>query len=85
MTTDHLLSRGFNPVSPVAPRRMIAVISGMDKSGKNHWVFDTAPQPIIVIGLDKGTEGMVEKFVVTIGVVALLCLIDARELGTPDV
>jgi hypothetical protein len=53
---------GFVPVSSVVKPRLIAAVCGLEKTGKNHFAF-TAPDPIALLSLDFGDEGMVEKFV----------------------
>lgn len=57
---QQLSKAGFEEL-PVAPRRLIVAVEGLDKSGKNHFAF-TFPDPIVVVDFDKGMEGMVEKF-----------------------
>lgn len=43
------------------PRRLIISIAGQEKTGKNHLAF-TAPDPLIFFNLDKGSEGVIQKF-----------------------
>jgi len=57
-----LLSQGWAASSSQAPYRAITSSEGWDKSGKTH-VALTAPEPIIFLDIDVGTEGVVEKFV----------------------
>jgi len=43
------------------PRRLVIRISAHEKEGKTHFAL-TAPAPIFVLNIDRGLEGMVEKF-----------------------
>ncbi len=56
-------SLGFLPPSQVVPRRVVATLSGHEKSGKTDMALRTAPEPVFFISLDMGTEGVVHKFV----------------------
>ena len=44
----------------IVPRRLICSIEGKDKTGKSHLAM-TAPEPIMYIDLDVGTEGVLSK------------------------
>jgi len=52
---------GFSDAVIERPRRLIASVSGKEKVGKTHFAL-TAPDPIFLISLDIGTEGVVDKF-----------------------
>jgi hypothetical protein len=52
---------GFSDVMVTPPRRLIVSGSGREKQGKTHFAL-TAPDPIIFISIDIGTEGVVNKF-----------------------
>jgi len=52
---------GFVPAPSEIPKRLIASIEGLEKSGKTHFAM-TAPEPIMFFSMDIGTEGVVEKF-----------------------
>ena len=43
------------------PRRLVMRISAHEKDGKTHFGL-TAPPPIGVMNIDRGLEGVVEKF-----------------------
>ncbi len=58
---QQLLSLGFIDQLPPPPQRSIIKIAGPEKSGKSHLAC-TGPGPIIYFSIDKGTEGVVEKF-----------------------
>ena len=61
-SASDMSSLGFRPADSTAPpRRLIASISGLEKSGKTDLAL-TAPGPILFINVDKGTEGVVHKF-----------------------
>lgn len=56
-----LKSLGFSDDYVETPRRLIASLSGREKTGKTHFAL-TAPEPIFFINVDIGTEGVVNKF-----------------------
>ncbi len=57
---DQLLAgSNFHKVGPLRPRQ-IHEVSGMDKSGKTHYAI-SAPDPILYLSIDAGTEGVVQK------------------------
>ena len=45
----------------IAPRRLVQRVGAFEKGGKTHYAL-TAPAPISVINIDRGLEGVVEKF-----------------------
>ena len=47
---------------PTGPKRMIVSTQARDKSGKTHFGF-TMPGPIAFLNLDRGWEGVLDKFV----------------------
>lgn len=53
---------GFHVPSADAPYRLILSVSGVEKSGKTHFAL-TAPEPIVYIDADLGSEGVVEPFI----------------------
>ncbi len=57
------MPKGFNRVSSDAmpPRRLVIRIGGFEKEGKTHLGL-TAPAPIGIVNIDRGLEGVVEKF-----------------------
>lgn len=57
-----LLSDGAYAAGSLMPKRLVAAVSGTWGSGKTHLSL-TAPEPITFFDVDKGTEGVVEKFV----------------------
>jgi len=72
MTTEHtneytqaqvkqLKDLGFSDALVEIPHRLIASVSGREKTGKTHLAL-TAPGPIIFFNIDIGTEGVVSKF-----------------------
>ncbi len=58
---EQLKQLGFNAQLPPTPQRLIVDIAGPEKSGKSHLAL-TGIEPIIYFSIDKGTEGVVEKF-----------------------
>jgi hypothetical protein len=56
-----LKAMGFSDDYIESPRRLVASLSGREKTGKTHFSL-TAPDPIIFINVDIGTEGVVGKF-----------------------
>jgi hypothetical protein len=56
-----LKSLGFSDAHVETPRRLIASVAGLAKTGKTHFCL-TAPDPIIFFNIDIGTEGVVGKF-----------------------
>ena len=60
-TIDSLKENGWQAGAPAAPRRLVCSIEGWDKSGKTHLAM-TAPEPIVYLDLDVGTEGVKERF-----------------------
>lgn len=61
VTLSQLQSMGFSDKVVETPRRLIASISGLPKTGKSH-VALTALPPILLFNIDIGTEGVVGKF-----------------------
>lgn len=57
------MPKGFDRVSPdiVPPRRLVMRIGGFEKDGKTHFAL-TMPPPIALMNIDRGLEGMYEKF-----------------------
>jgi len=57
------MPKGYTKISSdaVPPHRLVVRIGGFEKDGKSHWGL-TAPAPISVINIDRGLEGMIEKF-----------------------
>ena len=57
------MPKGFEKVKKDAqpPRRVIMRVGGFEKEGKTHFAL-TAPGPIAVLNIDRGLEGVVEKF-----------------------
>ncbi len=55
--------KGFSKVSStiMPPLRLVMRIGGHDKSGKTHLAL-TMPPPIALLNIDRGLEGMYEKF-----------------------
>ncbi len=57
------MPKGFELATSVLKfLRLIVRIGGLDKGGKTHWAL-TTPDPIGVVNIDRGLEGVVEKFV----------------------
>src|SRR3990170_4136638 len=56
-----LKALGFSDDYVETPRRLVISLSGPAKSGKSHFSL-TAPEPIIYINVDIGTEVVVGKF-----------------------
>ena len=58
------MPKGFEEVTEATHRklRLILRVGGLDKNGKTHFGL-TAPAPIGVLDMDRGLEGVVEKFV----------------------
>jgi hypothetical protein len=56
-----LEAMGFDDSVRERPRRLVASVSGKEKVGKTHFAL-TAPDPIFLISVDIGTEGVVDKF-----------------------
>jgi hypothetical protein len=61
LTDAKLKSLGFSDAVVETPYRLIASVSGKEKTGKTHFAL-TAPEPIIFFNIDVGTEGVVGKF-----------------------
>ena len=57
------MPKGYTKVSSDAmpPRRLVMRIGGFEKDGKTHFGL-TMPAPISVLNIDRGLEGVVEKF-----------------------
>ena len=57
------MPKGFSRVSPdiMPPRRLVMRIGGFEKDGKTHFAL-TMPPPIALMNIDRGLEGMYEKF-----------------------
>jgi hypothetical protein len=60
-TIAQLKALGFSDEAVLPPRRIIASISGHEKSGKTHFTL-TAPDPIFYFDMDNGAEGVIHKF-----------------------
>lgn len=56
-----LKALGFSDAKVLTPKRLIASVAGLDKTGKTHFCL-TAPDPILFFNIDIGTEGVVGKF-----------------------
>ena len=56
-----LKAMGFSDARVETPRRLVASVSGREKTGKTHFCL-TAPEPIVFFNIDLGTEGVVNKF-----------------------
>ena len=52
---------GFSDDAVERPYRLVASVSGREKTGKTHFAL-TAPEPIFFVNIDIGTEGVVDKF-----------------------
>lgn len=59
-----LKAMGFSNSIGNVPRRLVALVSGKEGTGKSHLLF-TAPEPIFLFNIDIGTEGVLEKFQVS--------------------
>jgi hypothetical protein len=59
-TEKDLVKQGFGAIED-DPQRMLCAVDGLEKTGKNNFAF-TFPDPIAVLNLDFGLEGMVKKF-----------------------
>lgn len=58
----HAASQGWvQCVEPTGPKRLIVSTQARDKCGKTHFGF-TMPGPIGFLNLDRGYEGVIEKF-----------------------
>ena len=57
------MPKGFTKVSPdvMPPRRLVMRVGGHEKDGKTHFAL-TMPAPIALLNIDRGLEGMYEKF-----------------------
>lgn len=57
------MPKGFSRVSSdiMPPRRLVMRIGGFEKDGKTHFGL-TLPPPIGIMNIDRGLEGMYEKF-----------------------
>ncbi len=58
---EQLKELGFSDEYREAPRRLIVSSGGREKTGKSHFAL-TAPEPIVYLDIDIGTEGVVDKF-----------------------
>ena len=62
---DPYLGLGLVTADPnAAPQRVVLSLAGFEKTGKTHFSL-TGREPIVIFNMDKGTEGVVEKFVVS--------------------
>lgn len=52
---------GFNVPDSEPHHRMIVSTSARDKHGKTDWALRTTPEPIALIDMDMGTEGLLER------------------------
>jgi len=59
VTLEDLKRDGWQSEAKAVPRRTIISIEGLDKTGKTHLAL-TAPEPIVYMDLDVGTEGVIE-------------------------
>ena len=59
VTLEDLKQKGWQDIVKLAPKRSIMSIEGLDKSGKSRLAM-TAPEPVIYLDLDVGTEGVIE-------------------------
>ena len=62
MVQNLIAMGGVELVKGVMPTRSILAISGSWGTGKTHLAL-TGPEPVIFFDVDKGTEGVAEKFV----------------------
>ncbi len=53
---------GFSAVTADVTKRMLVGSQGRHRTGKTDWSIRDAPDPIILISVDFGHEGVVEKF-----------------------
>lgn len=60
-TIEQLLADGFSRPSTTVPRRLICAVAGQERSGKTNFAF-TAIEPIVYINIDRGDEGVIQKF-----------------------
>ena len=58
-TLEDLKKSGWQDVIKMSPKRAIMSIEGLDKTGKSRLAM-TAPEPIVYLDLDIGTEGVIE-------------------------
>ena len=58
---QNLLSSGWSKPPTEVPRRAIVSLAAWEKSGKTNFAL-TAPEPIIFLDIDTGTEGVIQKF-----------------------
>ena len=58
-TLEDLKKSGWQDVIKLSPKRSIMSIEGLDKTGKSRLAM-TAPEPIVYLDLDIGTEGVIE-------------------------
>jgi hypothetical protein len=79
-----LQSQGFSEEIKERPRRLIVSSSGREKVGKSHFAL-TAPDPIIYLNVDLGTEGVVDKFQHAGKRVLLYDVRVPKESGSKDV
>lgn len=56
-----LKTLGFEEAIIEDPYRLILSLSGLEKSSKTHFSL-TAPEPIFLFNIDRGTEGVLPKF-----------------------
>jgi hypothetical protein len=80
VTLEDLKRDGWQSEAKAAPRRTIISIEGLDKTGKSHLAL-TAPEPIVYMDLDVGTEGVIES-VMTEKQVLLYQAEQPSKLGT---
>lgn len=52
---------GYTRANSTTKKRMIIAVDGVEKGGKTHFAL-TAPEPIGVISVDIGLDGVVQKF-----------------------
>ena len=66
------------PTTTTTIPRIAVSLDGLDKTGKNHWAFMTAPTPLVCISQDTGTE-MIAKKAVAAGRDVKVMYIDAPD------
>jgi hypothetical protein len=60
VTLEDLKQKGWQDIVKMAPKRSIMSIEGLDKTGKSRLAM-TAPEPVVYMDLDVGTEGVIER------------------------
>lgn len=60
-TFEAMLKAGFEYPATTIPRRLIANVNGLPKTGKTHFAL-TGKKPIVYFNLDNGDEGVIQQF-----------------------